>query len=426
MEQSVYFQQVGQRLQVKSQLLSDSLNHMGMKALVDLLRYQTNHDITPDLAGFQSRLSIVTSSYANLINQALLKDSVLHDVGFNFEYTKVVLYRDGQTDTLLKPGSKPFLLAGNGQGNFLISEGKQEMSFEVEAAGLHQSKKFYRLAVWNKPSISASNWQQVVLKRMLTTLAGGIALMVALVFIFFLIFSALLRQKRIAEVTTDFANNMTHELKTPLSAAGLVVKSLRTPDAKLDEVWFEELLGQLDRQHGKIQRLMDNVLTSALDRPIGTLKLRQFMFKKIFDDLVLVASAAGRELLLAGKVDGLICTDADVLTAILSNLLDNAVKYTPDSSVITLNIQVSDRKIIISLEDQGGGIEKKYQGYLFQKFFRVPRSDSDQIKGLGLGLYLSRIQAHQLNGRLTYERSSKGGSIFNLILPNDKDTNTSC
>jgi two-component system phosphate regulon sensor histidine kinase PhoR len=72
--------------------------------------------------------------------------------------------------------------------------------------------------------------------------------------IFFMVFPALLRQKRIADVTTDFANNMTHELKTPLSAAALVVKSLCTPDAKLDEEWFDKLLEQLDRQHGKIRR----------------------------------------------------------------------------------------------------------------------------------------------------------------------------
>ena len=84
------------------------------------------------------------------------------------------------------------------------------------------------------------------------------------------------------------------------------------------------------------------------------------------------------------------------------------------------------RNIAISLEDQGPGIERKYQRYLFHKFFRVPRADIGQIKGLGLGLYLSRIQASQLKGKLTYELSASGGSIFNLILPYDKDSDFAC
>ena len=427
LEQTTYFQQVQRQLENKSQTLSDSLNNHVMKALLSRLQYQLEKGTRPNLNGFQQQVDQVAGNYRYLISRALLKDSLLRNIGFNFEYTRVVLYRGGKIDTLLGAGSKPLLLTGKGNSTFLISEGKQQVGFKVKANSSSVQPQFYSLAVWNRPGISATGWQQTVFRRMLATLAGSVALIAALIIIFFLIFSALLRQKRIADVTTDFANNMTHELKTPLSAAALVVKSLRTPDAKLDEEWFNELLEQLDRQHRKIRRLMDIVLTSALDKPIGAIQLRKLNLKKILEDLTMLATAGGRELVLAGQIETVICTDPDLLTAILSNLLDNALKYTSPESPLSLSIrQSTDRYTLISLKDQGPGIEKKYQRYLFQKFFRVPRADTGQIKGLGLGLYLSRIQARQLSGKLTYERNSSGGSTFNLTLPYAKDMDTTC
>ena len=424
LEQAAYFQQVKRQLERKSQRFSDSLNNQTMKTLLSRVRYQIENGIRPDLTSLQQEVDQQTRKYRHLIHRALLDDSLLHSVGYSLQYTRILLSSGGQTDTLLRPESKPLLLTGSGNGIFALSEGKQQVGFQVKAKNPPVQTRFYRLAVWNQPSISATGWQQAVLRRMFATLAGSIALIAALVLIFFMIFSALLRQKRIADVTTDFANNMTHELKTPLSAAALVVKSLRTPDAKLDEEWFDELLNQLDRQHEKIRRLMDHVLTSALERPVGIVNLRQFKLKILLEDLRMLATAAGRKLMLTGQIESVICTDPDLLTDILSNLLDNALKYTPPQSALILNIcKTSDEQLIIGLEDHGPGIERKYQGHLFQKFFRVPQNDSGQIKGLGLGLYLSQLQARQLNGKLVYEQNASGGSTFNLILPYDKNTN---
>lgn len=425
LEQTIYFQQVERQLETKTQLLSDSLNSQVMKTLLNTLQYQLENGMQPNLSGFQQQIDQDRGNYKRLISQALLKDSLLHDIAYSFKYTRIILYHDGQTDTLLK--SKPLLLAGKGSGIFSLSEGKQQAGFRIKRNNADVSKGTYRLAVWNMPMIDAADWQQTVLKRMSVTLIGSVALIAALILVFFLIFSALFRQKRIAEVTTDFANNMTHELKTPLSAAALVVKSLRTPDAKLDQEWFDELLEQLDRQHGKILRLMNNVMTSALDKPVIALQLRKLELKKLLEDLSMLVNAAGRQLVLSGQTESVLYTDPDLLTSILSNLLDNALKYTPAESSLSLNIhQTTDRRIRISVEDDGPGIEKKYQRYLFQKFFRVPRNDGGQIKGLGLGLYLCRIQARQLNAELSYERNDSGGSIFNLILPHAKNTDTAC
>ena len=422
LEKSAYFDQVEQQLERKSQAISDSLNNKVMKRLIDKVKYQLESGSRPGLDSFQQQVDYTAVRYRQLISQAFSSDSLLRDVEYSLGYTNIILYHREQADTLLHEGSAPLLLAGTGIGDHTVAVGKQQAGFPVNIKTKGPEIEFYRLAVSNKTIINASNWQRNVLRRMYTTLAGSVLLIAAVIVIFFMIFTALFRQKKIAEVTTDFANSMTHELKTPLSAAALVVKSLRTPDAKLDEQWFDELLAQLDRQHGKIQRLMDNVLTSAMDRPIGMVQFERTSLKKIVYELKLLANAANRELVVTGETEAVIYTNADLLMAILSNLLDNALKYTPDKSALSLNIaKKNDNTITISLADQGTGIDKKHHELIFHKFFRVPQTENGHIKGLGLGLYLCCMHAEQIDGKLTYEINSGGGSTFNLILTDDQN-----
>lgn len=422
LEQAAYFEQVNKRLGKVSQVYADTLNSQVMKALLGHLKQQLENELQPDLAGFQRQINQRLGNYRHQIRAATMHDSLLQHIGYGMQYTRIVLYRNKQIDTLLKTGSKPLLLTGSENGGFPIGGGQQQVGFAIKTKpGNPVKTSIYQLAVWTRSTIVAADWQSIVLRRMATTLLGSGILIIAVIGMFFLIFMALLKQKKIVQVTTDFANNMTHELKTPLSVAGIVVKTLRTAEAQLDEKWLNELLMQLDRQHEKIGRLIDSVLTSALDRPVGIAQLRPFNLQIILDELTMLSAGAQRKLLLNGKTDAIIYTDPDLLTSILSNLMDNALKYSPAQSPLTLNISTNDSTITISLEDKGPGIPVKYQSYLFQKFFRVPQAGNTQIKGLGLGLYLCQIQAQQLLGKLSYERKNPGGSIFNLILPYGKN-----
>ena len=166
--------------------------------------------------------------------------------------------------------------------------------------------------------------------------------------------------------------------------------------------------------------MVDKILTSALENPVGVAQMRTFHIKDILDEITMVTAGANRELLVRGQTELVLRTDPELVSAILANLVDNALKYTAADSVLLLEIHINkEQTVTISLQDEGPGIDQKYHHYLFQKFFRVPRPDTGQIKGLGLGLYLCRLQARQLNGELTYVRSVSGGSIFKLIIPYD-------
>ncbi|NII26433.1 HAMP domain-containing histidine kinase [Pseudoflavitalea sp. X16] len=428
LEQSAYLQQVKQRLGTRGQVLIDSLNHQGMVALLRDIRDSLESGRKPSLNNFQQQIEVVAAPHRHAISQALSGDSLLHDNHYVLLYTHVVLYHRQVADTLLPGGAPPLVLTGGNadqSANVLpISEGLQQAGFSLgtDTVTAMTYTPAYRLSVWTKAAIVAEHWQATILRRMAWTLIGSALLIIAVTVIFFLVFMTLFRQKQIADVTTDFANNMTHELKTPLSSAAVVVKSLRTPEARLDESWYGELLNELDRQHEKIRRMMDSILTSAMDQPMGMTQSRPFNLAGVLKEMEQLVTASGRDLQYTGNEDIVVNADPDLLTGILANLVDNALKYTPAGTSLHIHTEIAGRTLRISLEDQGSGIPSSLRRHLFRKFFRVPRPAGNHIRGLGLGLYLCRMQAKQLGGDIAYHTSASGGSLFTITLPYDNNT----
>lgn len=428
LEKSAYLQQVKQRLGARSQPLIDSLNHQGMVALLRNIQDSLERGRKPSLGNFQQQLDLVAGSYRDAVGRALSGDSLLHDIRYILQYTRVVLQRKETADTLLFTGAPPLVLTGGNSGavaNVLpVSEGIQQAGFSLPADTATPAAYIpvYRLSVGTTAAVVAAHWQATILRRMAWTLVGSVLLILLVTVIFFFVFITLLRQKQVADVTTDFANNMTHELKTPLSSAAVVVKSLRTPEARLDESWYGELLNELDRQHEKIRRMMDSILTSAIDQPMGMAQVRPFSLSTVLREMEHLVAASGRDLLYTGKEDIMLNTDPDLLTGILANLVDNALKYTPAGTSLYIHADIAGKILRIALEDEGPGIPLSLRRHLFKKFFRVPRPSGDPVRGLGLGLYLCRMQAKQLGGDIAYHTSASGGSLFTITLPYDNNT----
>lgn len=418
LEQTAYLQQVKQRLADKTQSLSDSLNHQVMSALLNHVQGDLEKNQKPRLDTFQQHINFIADNYRRDIANSLAHDNLLSEMTYGLQYNQIVLYNGQKSDTLLSATAKPLNLTETPDITFFIGDGLQQSGFPLQ---INNQIKNYRLAVWTKQVIFAPHWQEVMFNRMALTLVGSVVLILAVTVIFFLVFMALLQQKKIADITTDFANNMTHELKTPLSAASVAVKSLRTPEAKLNEDWYNELLNQLNGQHEKIRRIMDSVLTSAIDQPLGMVQLREIRLSSFLKEIEILVDDSGRELRCEVNDDILINTDPDILMVILANLIDNALKYTATGTPLHIYAQTTGRILKLSVEDYGEGIPPAYQHYLFRKFFRVPRPNGEHIRGLGLGLYLCRMQAKQLGGDITYQRNTFGGSTFTITLPYDKN-----
>ena len=233
----------------------------------------------------------------------------------------------------------------------------------------------------------------------------------------------LIRQKQISEIKSDFINNMTHEFKTPIATINLAVEAIRNPQIIGDGEKVERYLGMIRDENKRMHAQVENVLR------ISKLEKNQLDIRKDRADAhdIIRKAIAHVELIVQDR-GGYIQTHlnaerSDVLANdvhfgnVMVNILDNAVKYSPEAPKIDVYTEVVKNNILIQVQDQGAGMSKAVLKKVFEKFYREHTGDIHNVKGHGLGLsYVKKIvEDHQ--GEV-YAESEKGkGSTFYIKLP---------
>jgi len=208
----------------------------------------------------------------------------------------------------------------------------------------------------------------------------------------------ILQQKRLSEIQRDFINNMSHEIRTPLTSIGLATDVLEEEGPGGDPERFNRYSVILKEQIGLLQKKVDKILQQA-----ETENKFFHLNKERLQLIDLIEGIAGEFKLAAGHKNGrlkivsqagnpVIIADRYHLSGILVNLIDNALKYNDKPPEVTISLAESKGKIILKVEDNGAGIEKKYLRKVFMPFFRVPSGNIHNVKGTGLGLsYVRKI-----------------------------------
>lgn len=250
----------------------------------------------------------------------------------------------------------------------------------------------------------------------------SLILLVTFIFTIYIVF----RQKRLSEMKNDFINNMTHELKTPVSTISLAAQMLKDSDITKSPEVFRHISGVINDETKRLGFLVEKVLQMSLfERQKATLKLKEV------DANDLLASIANTFALKVEKYGGTIDIDLHAedssiyvdemhITNVLFNLLDNAVKYRRPEVPLTLMCRTWDDngKLLISIEDNGIGIKKEYMKKVFDRFFRVPTGNVHDVKGFGLGLAYVRKIVEDHKGTIRAESGSGNvGTKFIITLP---------
>ena len=235
---------------------------------------------------------------------------------------------------------------------------------------------------------------------------------------------SLIREKRISEHTTDFLNNMTHEFKTPLTNIALAGKmvgkeALSGHDEKVKH--YSEIILQ---ENEKLRLQVEQVLSmTALERGEIPIRKTEIDLHELIDNTIKCISIQIEnlkgELTLNLKAENVfIQGDITHLTNAISNLIDNSIKYSKGQPKIVIQTFNSGQNIIITISDNGIGIEKEFQKKVFEKFFRVPTGNVNDVKGFGLGLaYIKKIvELH--NGTIVLQSEPGRGTTFAITLPN--------
>ena len=313
-----------------------------------------------------------------------------------------------------------FAIYGNDLATKVHSDG-----FEYDKESTYQMPIFY-------DENNQSNYKLLVSfpddkKYILSSIMGMILLSVIFTSIIIIAYSSslyqLIKQRKISQIKTDFINNMTHEFKTPIATINLALDSIRNPKIIEDKDKVVRYLNMIKEENKRMHAQVENVLRisklekNELNISKDRVKLHDLINDAITHVELIVEDRKGfiKKFLDAEKSS--VLANETHFTNVIVNILDNAIKYSPEAPEIEVYTENVGTNILLKIKDHGSGMSKAAQKRVFEKFYREHTGNIHNVKGHGLGLaYVKRIvEDHQ--GHITVESEKDKGSTFTIKLP---------
>ncbi len=235
--------------------------------------------------------------------------------------------------------------------------------------------------------------------------------------------SQLMQQRQISQIKTDFINNMTHELKTPIATINLALDSIKNPKIGGDPEKVQRYMSMIREENKRMHAQVENVLRiSQLEKNELNIKKERQELHDIIEDAIthvslIVENREGYVKMHLGALKTTVLANDSHLTNVIVNILDNAIKYSEDEPKIDVYTENVKNSIVLKVRDQGIGMSKVAQKKIFEKFFREHTGDLHNVKGHGLGLtYVKRI-IDDHHGQIWVESERGKGSTFIIKLP---------
>lgn len=277
----------------------------------------------------------------------------------------------------------------------------------------------YRL--WTAPVTS------IVLHQMGGILLTSFIIVIVLAFSFWYLIHIILQQKSLDEMKTDFTNNMTHELKTPIAVAYAANDVLLNFKKDCDENERRKYLLVCQEQLSKLSALVEQILSVSMERRKGFRLTREKTdIGELLHDVVrtfrLKANRESAIELTAEQERMFASVDRVHMANAVGNLIDNALKYSGNEAKVRVACFPNGKGgIRISVSDNGVGISRDNQRYVFDKFYRVPTGNLHQVKGYGLGLYYVKTIVGMHGGTVSMNSRPGKGSTFYIEINSDED-----
>jgi two-component system phosphate regulon sensor histidine kinase PhoR len=232
----------------------------------------------------------------------------------------------------------------------------------------------------------------------------------------------IIRQRQISEIKTDFINNMTHEFKTPIATINLALDAMKNPKISENKETMERYLKMIREENKRMHAQVESVLRiSKLEKNDLNIKKERLKLHDLIDDAIthvelLVEDRGGYIKTHFGALKSSVLANESHFTNVVVNILDNAIKYSPEAPKIDIFTENVKNNIILKIRDQGSGMSKIAQKKIFEKFYREHTGNVHNVKGHGLGLsYVKRmVDDHQ--GQIYVESEKGKGSTFIIKL----------
>lgn len=311
----------------------------------------------------------------------------------------------------------------------VIQRGATDSVLYTHTDALHEKQSRKNAAHFTFP-IEAENYYsvwiespyQIVFRQMAGILISSLLLVVVILGAFVYLLYTILRQKTVEELKTDFTNNMTHELKTPISvafAANDVLLNYSAPVSEKQHKYLTIVHEQLTRLSG----LVEQILTLSVEnRSTFRLRPEPVRLSELLSSLIeqyKLKSEKQISFTIEVPTDTTVTADRTHLYNILSNLIENAIKYSGENTcTISIKSVTLPDGISLAVSDRGIGISETNQKHIFDQFFRVPSGNQHNVKGYGLGLYYVSNMMARHQGSVTVKSQPGKGSTFTLHFKN--------
>ncbi|MFQ5334699.1 MAG: sensor histidine kinase [Flavobacteriales bacterium] len=302
-------------------------------------------------------------------------------------------------------------------------------SEDADIDELKQSK--FKVEIFPNDIIQGTNYLKVsfmnrtglVLLMLWKVLLLSAIVILAIILIFTYSINTIIRQRKLSALRAELINNMTHELKTPISTIALACEALVDKAVNKDQERSERYIGMIQEENKRLGVMVQNVLQSAvLDK--GKFKLNysdvniHALIEKVMERIAMQVREKGGKLTKSFLAENpVVKADPMHLTNVIYNLLDNANKYCDGNPRIIISTENAYKGLLVKVEDNGIGIRKEDQHRVFERLYRVPSGNVHNVKGFGLGLSYVKIIIEKHGGEVSVRSNPGKGSTFSVYLP---------
>jgi two-component system phosphate regulon sensor histidine kinase PhoR len=266
-----------------------------------------------------------------------------------------------------------------------------------------------------------------IAKQLGFMISGGVLFTMIIITAFALTIRTLLNQKKLSEIKSDFINNMTHELKTPLATISLAIDAIRNEKVMSKPEKIQYFSGIIKEENKRMNKQVESILQSALlEKDEIGLKLQatdvHHVIQHTADNLQLqLAAKNGVVDLQLDAINPVIMADDVHFSNLIFNLMDNAIKYSKENLEIKIQTYNTRKSLFIVIADNGIGMSRDTISRIFEKFYRAHTGNVHNVKGFGLGLTYVKAIVDAHNGKIKVESTIGKGSKFTLEFPQELD-----
>jgi signal transduction histidine kinase len=271
--------------------------------------------------------------------------------------------------------------------------------------------------------VNFPNQKSHIFESLWLMLASSLAFILITIFSFSFTIVALVKQKKMSDIKTDFINNMTHEFKTPIATIGLASEALKEPKVLDNSDKVARFVNVIQDENKRLSKQVERVLQAAviergdLQLNFEDVHMHDIIEHAVHNIAVQVEARGGKIECIFKAKNPLLYADEVHISNVFYNLLDNATKYSPEAPEITITTRNDERGVFVSVSDKGMGMSREALKQIFEKFYRVPTGNLHDVKGFGLGLSYVKAIVEAHGGTITVESELKKGSNFEVFLP---------